>query len=71
MMKTERTKIRICRLQRILSELQTSKAEGNELAKSRSQTLEGILRGEYAILENRTLSQAAAKKKMKKWLEQE
>jgi hypothetical protein len=30
--------------------------------------LEGIARGEIAILENRTLTQAEAKQKMSKWL---
>ena len=30
--------------------------------------LEGIARGERAILENRTLTQSDAKRRMKKWL---
>jgi hypothetical protein len=30
--------------------------------------LEGIAKGERAILENRVLSQVAAKRKMQKWL---
>ncbi len=39
-----------------------------EFMQSRMQILEGIARGERAILENRCFSQAEAKKKMKKWL---
>jgi len=39
-----------------------------ELTQSRMQILEGIARGETAILENRTYSQTEAKQKMKKWL---
>lgn len=38
-----------------------------ELMMQRLQILEGIARGERAILENRTYSQAEAKEKMKKW----
>jgi len=40
-----------------------------EQMKSRMAILEGIARGERAILENRTFSQAEAKQRMKKWLE--
>jgi len=40
-----------------------------EFMQSRMKVLEGIARGERAILENRTLSQADAKRKMKKWLD--
>jgi hypothetical protein len=36
---------------------------------SRIHILEGIARGEMAILENRTYSQSEAKVKMSKWLE--
>jgi len=39
-----------------------------ELTQSRMKILEGIARGETAILENRTFTQAEAKEKMKKWL---
>lgn len=39
-----------------------------EFMQRRLQILEGIARGERAILEKRTYSQAEAKKKMKKWL---
>jgi prevent-host-death family protein len=39
-----------------------------ELMQDRMRILEGIARGERAILENRTLTQAAAKRRMKKWL---
>ena len=39
-----------------------------ELTQSRMHILEGIARGETAILENRTLSQMEAKAKMSKWL---
>ncbi len=39
-----------------------------ELMKSRMEILEGIARGERAILENRVYSQKEAKEKMKKWL---
>ncbi len=39
-----------------------------ELTQNRMQILEGIARGETAILENRTFTQAEAKAKMKKWL---
>lgn len=39
-----------------------------ELMQSRLRILEGIARGETAILENRTYSQSEAKEKMSKWL---
>ena len=39
-----------------------------ELMQDRMGILEGIARGERAILENRTLTQADAKRRMKKWL---
>ena len=39
-----------------------------EFMQSRMQILEGIARGERAILENRSFSQAEARKKMKRWL---
>ena len=39
-----------------------------ELTQNRMQILEGIARGETAILENRTYTQAEAKEKMSKWL---
>ena len=39
-----------------------------ELMKSRMEILEGIARGERAILENRVYSQEEAQEKMKKWL---
>ena len=39
-----------------------------ELMQSRIRLLEGIARGEMAILENRTYSQLEAKEKMSKWL---
>lgn len=39
-----------------------------EFMQSRMRILEGIARGEMAILENRTCSQAEAKEKMGKWL---
>jgi prevent-host-death family protein len=39
-----------------------------ELMQSRMRILEGIARGEMAILENRTYSQSEAKEKMSKWL---
>ncbi|MFC1497903.1 type II toxin-antitoxin system Phd/YefM family antitoxin [Verrucomicrobiota bacterium] len=40
-----------------------------EFMQSRMKIMEGISRGERAILENRTFSQAEAKRKMKKWLD--
>ena len=42
--------------------------ESFEFMQNRMNLLEGIARGERAILENRTLSQANARKKMKRWL---
>ena len=39
-----------------------------EFMQHRMQLLEGIARGERAILEKRTLSKTEARKKMKKWL---
>ncbi len=42
--------------------------ESFEFMQSRMNLLEGIARGERAILENRTLSHDDAKKKMKRWL---
>ena len=39
-----------------------------ELMQSRMEILEGLARGEMAILENRTYTQAEAKEKMNKWL---
>ena len=39
-----------------------------ELMQDRMAILEGIARGERAILENRTLTQSDAKRRMKKWL---
>lgn len=40
-----------------------------EFMQDRMQILEGIARGERAVLENRTFSQAEAKRKMKRWLD--
>ncbi len=40
-----------------------------EFMQNRMRILEGIAHGERAILEKRTLSQAEAKRKMKKWLD--
>jgi len=39
-----------------------------EFMQNRMRILDGIARGERAILDNRTFSQAQAKRKMKKWL---
>ena len=39
-----------------------------EQMQNRMHILEGIARGETAIFENRTLTQAEAKEKMSKWL---
>ena len=39
-----------------------------ELTQNRMQILEGIARGETAVLENRTFTQKEAKEKMSKWL---
>ena len=44
-------------------------AESYEMMQNRMKILEGIARGERAILENRVLSHADAKKKMEKWLD--
>ena len=44
-------------------------AEAFELMQDRMRILEGIARGERAILEKRTYTQKQAKSKMKKWLE--
>ncbi|MEA3292632.1 MAG: type II toxin-antitoxin system Phd/YefM family antitoxin [Pseudomonadota bacterium] len=40
-----------------------------ELMQERMRILEGVARGETAILENRIFNQAEAKEKMSKWLE--
>jgi len=40
-----------------------------EFMQGRLRILEGIARGERAILEKRTFSQAEAKRKMRKWLD--
>lgn len=42
--------------------------ESYEFMQQRMTILEGIARGERAILENRTFSQIEARDKMKKWL---
>ncbi len=42
--------------------------EDYELMQTRMNILEGIARGETAILEKRIFTQAEAKKKMSKWL---
>lgn len=39
-----------------------------EFMQNRMRILDGIARGERAILDHRTFSQAQAKRKMKKWL---
>ena len=39
-----------------------------EMMQDRMAILEGIARGERAILENRTLTQSDAKRRMQKWL---
>ena len=39
-----------------------------DLMQDRMQILEGIARGERAILENRTFTQDEARRRMKKWL---
>jgi prevent-host-death family protein len=39
-----------------------------EMMQDRISILEGIARGEMALVENRTYSQAQAKRKMSKWL---
>ena len=43
-------------------------ADAFEMMEHRMQILEGIARGERAILENRVLKHSDAKRKMKKWL---
>ena len=43
-------------------------AETYEMMQERMRILEGIARGERAILENRVHTHAEAKRKMKKWL---
>lgn len=40
-----------------------------EFTQNRMKILEGIARGERAILENRTYTQDEAKERMKKWLD--
>jgi prevent-host-death family protein len=44
-------------------------AEAFELMQDRMRILEGIARGERALLEKRTYTQKQAKSKMKKWLD--
>jgi len=44
-------------------------AESFELMQNRMRILEGIARGERALLEKRTYTQEQAKGKMKKWLD--
>ncbi len=39
-----------------------------ETMQERMRVLEGVARGERAIVERRTVSHAAARKRMKKWL---
>jgi prevent-host-death family protein len=43
-------------------------ADAFKMMENRMQILEGIARGERAILENRVLRHSDAKRKMKKWL---
>lgn len=43
-------------------------ADAFEMMENRMQILEGIARGERAILENRILKHSDAKRKMNKWL---
>jgi prevent-host-death family protein len=43
--------------------------EAYETMENRMKILEGIARGERAILENRVVKHSEAKKKMKKWLD--
>ncbi|NOZ68048.1 MAG: type II toxin-antitoxin system Phd/YefM family antitoxin [Deferribacteres bacterium] len=43
-------------------------ADTYEMMENRLKILEGIARGERAILENRVMKHSDAKKKMKKWL---
>lgn len=40
-----------------------------EFTQNRMQILEGIARGERAVLENRTYTQDQARQRMKKWLD--
>ena len=40
-----------------------------EMMENRMEILEGIARGELAILENRVVKHSEAKKRMKKWLD--
>jgi prevent-host-death family protein len=42
--------------------------ESYEFMQQRMQILDGIARGERAVLEHRTFPQAAAREKMKRWL---
>lgn len=44
-------------------------ADAYEMMENRMEILEGIARGERAILENRVVKHSDAKKKMKKWLD--
>ncbi len=44
-------------------------ADAYEMMENRMAILEGIARGERAILENRVVKHSDAKKKMKKWLD--
>jgi len=44
-------------------------ADAYEMMENRMEILEGIARGERAILENRILKHSEAKKRMKKWLD--
>lgn len=43
-------------------------ADSFEMMQSRMEILEGIARGERAVLENRILSHSDAKRRMEKWL---
>ncbi len=44
-------------------------ADAYEMMENRMEILEGIARGERAILENRVVNHSKAKKRMKKWLD--
>lgn len=44
-------------------------ADAYEMMENRMEILEGIARGERAILENRVVKHSEAKKRMKKWLD--
>jgi prevent-host-death family protein len=44
-------------------------AEDYELMQNRMQILEGVARGERAVLENKTISKTNARKLMGKWLD--